>query len=104
MRGPTVSLNLEQRRVVREAVYEVCARYDWLVHEFAGQSDHTHVVVSAEREGRALREALKAVAARELNKKFGKKQWWAEGGSSRYIWDQTYLRDAINYVGGQRDF
>ncbi len=104
MRGNPVSLTLEQRSVVEEAVRDVATRYGWTIHALAPQSDHTHVVITACREGEALREALKAVASKALNKQFGKRTWWAEGGSAKYLWERNYFENAVDYVRRQRDF
>src|SRR6266545_1979720 len=78
MREEPVKLTVEQRRVVEEAIQEVSQRYGWTVHAIAAQTDHVHVIVTANREGEALRDALKACASRALNAKYGKRTWWAE--------------------------
>jgi REP element-mobilizing transposase RayT len=61
-------------------------------------------VITANRNGEELRDALKAVACRALNKKFGKRTWWAEGGSSKYLWEQNYFDNSVDYVHRQRAF
>jgi REP element-mobilizing transposase RayT len=68
------------------------------------QSDPVHVVITPFREGEKLRDALKAVASRALNKQFGSKTWWAEKGSAKYLWEREYCENATNYVNCQRDF
>ena len=104
MNGEPVKLTVEQRRIVEDAIREVAARYGWTIHAIAPQSHHTHVVITADREGEPLREALKAVASRALNKAFGHKRWWAEGGSAKYLWEWCYFLNARDYVARQRDF
>lgn len=99
-----VRLTLEQRHCVEQAIVEVARRFEWTVHAIAPQSDHVHVVVTAMRDGDALREALKAAASRFLNKIFGKQKWWAEGGSDKHLWERRYFENAIDYVRNQRDF
>src|SRR4051812_5501975 len=103
MKEDPVSLNREQREEVKRAIQEVADRYAWTVHALASQSDHTHVVVTAPRVGDELRDALKAVASRALNKKFGKRTWWAENGSCKYLWERSYFDNAVGYVLDQRD-
>jgi len=66
--------------------------------------DHVHVVVSAARDGDPLRDAIKAVASKSLNKAYGKRTWWAEGGSAKYLWDRPYFINAVDYVKRQREF
>jgi REP element-mobilizing transposase RayT len=101
---PPVSLSLEHRKTVLQAIAPLCARYEWRLHEATCQADHAHVVISAPREGKRLRDALKAVASKHLNQRFGQRSWWAEGCSSKYIWDDGYMQRAIEYVRRQRDF
>ncbi len=81
-----VTMALDGRREVEAAITDVAARYGWTIHAKASKSDHTHVVATADRDGQALRDALKAVATRRLNKRFGPRPWWAENGSVKYIW------------------
>ncbi len=100
-REDPVKLTIEQRRVVEAAIRDVAQRYGWTIHAIAVQSDHTHVVIGAPREGEALREAIKAVASRWLNKQFGKRTWWAEGGSAKYLWERAYFLNATKYVSDQ---
>ena len=104
MKGDPVHLNPEQRKVVEQAIRDVAKRYRWTIHAIAVQSDHVHVVITAMREGEALRDALKAVASRALNKIFGTKTRWAEKGSAKYLWERDYFDNAVNYVDRQRDF
>ncbi len=77
----------DERRCVEEAIRDVAARYRWTIHAMAIQKDHSHVVITAIREGERLREALKGVASRALNKCFGRKTWWAESGSAKHLWE-----------------
>ena len=104
MNQDPVRLTLEQRVVVEEAIRDLATRYRWTIHSLAPQSDHTHVVITANREGEPLRDALKAVATRALNERYGKQRWWAEGGSAKYLWEWGYFQNAIKYVRDQRDF
>jgi REP element-mobilizing transposase RayT len=104
MKQDPVTLSLEQRRCVEESINDLARRYRWPIHALAPQSDHTHVVSTANRDGPQLRDALKATATRALNKQFGKKQWWAEGGSAKYLWEWEYFVNARDYVRRQRDW
>jgi REP element-mobilizing transposase RayT len=104
MKSEPVRLTLEQRQLVEEAIRDVAARYGWVIHSIAVQSDHVHVVITAGREGEQLRDALKAVASRALNKRFGSRSWWAEKGSAKYLYERDYFENARDYVRDQRDF
>lgn len=104
MNQSPVKLTREQRMEVEQAIRDVAERYCWTIHVIAIQSNHNHVVITAVRAGDELRDALKAVASRALNKKFGKRTWWAEGGSSRYLWERSYFENSVDYVRRQRDW
>jgi REP element-mobilizing transposase RayT len=104
MTDSTISLTLEHRIEVERAIREVAERYNWTIRVIAIQSNHSHVVLTAPRDGNELRDALKAVASRALNKKFEKRTWWAEGGRSKYLWEGSYFENAVDYVRRQRDF
>jgi len=104
MKHEAIFLTVAQRKLVEEAIRELAARYNWTIHAIAAQSDHVHVVITANREGEKLRDALKAVATRALNKQFGEKTWWAEKGSAKYLWERSYFQNSEKYVRDQRDF
>ena len=104
MKQAPVVMTPEQRACVEEAIKELASRYHWTIHAIASQSDHTHVVTTAGRLGEPLRDALKAAAARALNKCFGKREWWAENGSAKYLWEPDYFHSATDYVKRQRDW
>lgn len=104
MQGEPVSLTVDRRIVVEQAIADVARRYGWTIHTTAAQSDHVHVVITAQREGQQLRDALKAVASRALNKRFGARVWWAENGNAKYLYEPDYFENAVGYVRRQRDF
>ena len=62
------------------------------------------MVITANREGEQLRDAVKACATKALNKICGRKAWWAEGGSAKYLWERDYFQNAVKYVNDQHDF
>ena len=105
MSADPVSLTPDERQEVERAIRELAARYTWTIHALAAQSDHVHVVITAPRAGDPLREALKAVASRALNKRFGKRlHWWSENGSDKHLYEPEYFENAVDYVRRQRDF
>jgi REP element-mobilizing transposase RayT len=63
---------------------------------------HVHVVIGAARDGEPLRDAVKAVASRALSKRYGKRIWWAAGGSCKYLWERDYFLNAVGYVQRQQ--
>jgi len=65
------------------------------------RTNHIHIVVSALRNPKAVLSALKANATR-IMRVMG--MWrssrspWAEGGSTKYLWTEAALSNAIAYV------
>jgi REP element-mobilizing transposase RayT len=102
-RSTPVWLSLDQRLVVDAGIRDVAQRYGWRIDALAANSDHVHAVVFAERQGDALRDAVKAAGSRALNKCFDKCDWWAEGGSVKYLWDLAYYRNSVDYVARQNE-
>jgi len=98
-----VYLTREQIAATEAAIREVAARYEWPIHALSAKEDHVHVVITAPREGEALRDALKAVACKALNKQFGRREWWAEKGSAKYLYERPYFLNAVAYVQRQHE-
>ena len=44
---------------------------------------------------------MKRWLSQALNDRFGRRIWWAEGGSNRVVHDETYLQNVHRYVRGQ---
>jgi REP element-mobilizing transposase RayT len=103
MTQPSVRLTYEHRQFTVKAIENVAKRYGWTIHAIAAQSDHVHVVITANRVGNELRDALKAVSSKALNKQFADQKWWAVGGSCKYIYYDSYFENAVNYVRDQRE-
>ena len=103
-REQPVKLTLEQRKCVEAAIVDLAVRYGWIIYAICANFDHVHVVIGAPRPGDQLREAIKAVASKWLNKEFGKRIWWAAGGSDKHLWERPYFENAVDYVTRQREF
>ncbi|HEX8325465.1 MAG TPA: transposase [Tepidisphaeraceae bacterium] len=103
MRQPPVYLSRGHRVCVDRAIIDLATRYDWTLHALAPQSDHVHVVITAPRVGQDLRDALKAITSRWLNQQFAHQKWWAEHGSCKYLYEDSYFNNATQYVRRQRE-
>lgn len=89
------------REIVKQQIEETCRFRGWILHAVACQSNHLHVVVEAfETDPRKVRADLKAWCTRRLKAKIDgtRKNWWAERGSTRYIWNQESLDRVLVYV------
>ena len=109
MRGHAVLLAQEQRRHVEAAIPRVCDRGGWTLHTCAAgpEGDHVHVLCDAgsSAEAKTIRKLLKRWVGQELDKRWphpGGGTWWADGGSTKAVKDDTYLNRAFEYILVQR--
>ena len=111
-------LDGEQREVVERQVAETCQVRGWQLHVVNCRSNHVHVVLSANRAPKIVRNQLKAWCTRRLKELEAKRHqasgravdvstirenWWAERGSQRFINDEDSLEAAILYVRDGQD-
>jgi len=54
MHQPPVILSRAQRAAVRDAIRDLCASREWVLHALAVQTNHVHVVVALGRHQNAL--------------------------------------------------
>lgn len=95
-----VKLTSSQRWTVEQQVAETCRYRGWHLHAVNCRSNHIHTVVTAiDTAPGKIRNDLKAYATRCLKSMdASRKNWWAERGSIRWIYDEDSLQAAITYV------
>jgi REP element-mobilizing transposase RayT len=108
MTEQAVVLNDSQRPVVERTIREVCQYRHWALHATNVRSNHVHIVLSAELPPDQVLSQLKAWCSRRLSEEAGlsaeqgsrngRKRWWTEHGSTKWINDDNYLQNAIRYV------
>lgn len=108
-------LSAEQRDEVERQIAETCLHRGWHLHAVNCRSNHVHVVVSAgDTSPKTIRASLKAWATRRLKKHAacladasgydaGRENWWAERGSTRFLYDVSSLDAAVLYVTEGQD-
>lgn len=101
-----------QRERVNKQVPETCEHKRWLLHAVNCRTNHVHVVLSSSAAPKIIREQLKAWCTRRLNEqqvelgipeRERRTKWWAERGSIRWIFNESDLAAAIDYVLNQQD-
>ncbi len=109
MRGNVVLLAHDQRRHVETVIPEICDRGGWVLRSCAAglQGDHIHVLCDARPDvhGKVIRQLLKRWLTQALQTKWPRPScgtWWADGGSTKAIKDETYLSNAFEYIQRQR--
>jgi REP element-mobilizing transposase RayT len=104
MTEPPCMLDERQRQVVEETIREHCKLRGWELYAVNCRTQHVHVVVPADRDPEAVRNQFKAWCTRKLNELEqtrnggGRRNWWAQRGSQRYIGDEEVLEAVVHYV------
>jgi REP element-mobilizing transposase RayT len=108
MTAAAVTLSGAQRAVVEQTVRRHCNLRRWELHALNVRSNHIHLVVTApEVKPEVVLSQLKAWCARRLSEhaglpagssRNGARRWWTEHGSTKWINDEVYLENAIQYV------
>jgi REP element-mobilizing transposase RayT len=108
MADEPVRLNSLQRDSVEQTIRRHCCIRKWHLHAVNVRTNHVHVVVTADRKPEEVMSQFKAWCSRTLSdlaglkekvaKKAGRRRWWTEHGSTKWINDEKYLANAIRYV------
>jgi REP element-mobilizing transposase RayT len=98
---PPYELDGDSRMAVRQALEEVCWHRGWNLLAAHVRSNHVHVIVEAEVPPEKVMNDFKAYASRALNRLArdgpGRRRW-ARHGSTRWLWKDQDVREAIRYV------
>ena len=89
------------RQVVLGAIRSHCVQRGWNLLAAHVRSNHVHVVVEAGIRPERVMNEFKSYASRALNQltseEPGRKRW-ARHGSTRWLWKDEDVRDAVRYV------
>lgn len=101
-----VLLDARQRTAVIKAITETCTKRGWALLAINIRTNHVHVVVTiGDEKPEAALTAFKANATRQMRES---KCWnssrspWAEKGSRRYLWKESNVDTAIDYVNNRQ--
>jgi REP element-mobilizing transposase RayT len=101
-----VLLSQQERSAIDATIRSVCRHKKWMIHALNVRTNHIHVVVTAPIAPEQVMNSFKAWATRRL-KESGllpvHPLIWSRHGSTRYLWEQVGLRDAVDYVVNQQD-
>lgn len=101
LKAKPIALDKMARKIVEEAIKEVCKFREYVLLAINIRSNHAHMVVTAKSEPEFLMNSFKAYATRSLRKEklFGPdEQIWSRHGSTRYLWKEEHIESAIDYV------
>ena len=101
MRQPEYVLDEARRQVVLRTILEVAKHRKWKVWAVHVRTNHVHVIVTATAKPEKIMIDFKAWASRRLREAFGEdadRDRWTQHGSTRYLWDDPAVSNAIGYV------
>ena len=94
-------LDRDGRATVLDSIKEVCLHRNWNLLAAHVRTNHVHVVVEAEVRPEKIMNDFKSYASRGLNslgRDGSDRKRWARHGSTRWLWKDSEVRDAIRYV------
>ena len=94
-------LDQPSRAVVLESIRETCLHRGWTLLAAHVRTNHVHVVVEAPVRPERVMNALKSHASRSLNRLASSepdRKRWARHGSTRWLFKDEEVRQAIQYV------
>ena len=101
MSTPPYSLDERRRRAVLDAIIERSIQGDWQLSAVHVRTNHVHIIVGGEEQPEFIMTQLKSAASRRLNQ-LGfddpDRKRWARHGSTRRLWNQADVKNAIRYV------
>lgn len=101
MNQPPYELDCSRRAVVLEAIRGVCRVRGWNLLAVHVRSNHVHVILECEVSPEKAINDFKAHASRALNglqRDGSGRRRWARHGSTRWLWKDQDVREAIRYV------
>ena len=101
MTQPPYILDQSRRRLVLATIQEVCRHRGWRLLACHVRTTHVHVIVAGDAAPEKMMNDFKAYCSRRLTEAgFDNRDCkrWTRHGSTKYLWDETYLRNAIDYV------
>ena len=94
-------LDRDSRAVVLHALMEVCSHRSWGLLAAHVRTNHVHAVVEADERPEKVMSDFKSYASRGLNnlrRDGSDRKRWARHGSTRWLWKDKDVREAIRYV------
>jgi REP element-mobilizing transposase RayT len=89
------------RAVVLTTIQGHCAYRGWKLLAAHVRTNHVHVVLESEIRPERVMNELKAYASRQLNRQGSdgpERKRWARHGSTRWLWKDEDVRNAVRYV------
>ncbi len=107
MKFETFLLGIRERKVVENAISEVCDVRDYGLFAVNVRTNHVHVVVSNSDKPERIMNSFKAYSTKALRNAgllAADARAWSRHGSTKYLWTDDHISTAVDYViNGQGD-
>ena len=94
-------LDSKRRAAVLESIREVCLHREWTLLAAHVRTTHVHAIVEAQSKPEKIMNDFKSYASRKLNRlecDTQSRKRWAHHGSTRWLFEDENVRQAIKYV------
>jgi len=101
LKYPPITLNAGQRKVVEQAVREVCVHRKYFLRAINVRTNHVHTVVTAMVKPESILDAFKSYSTRALRaaKLISESaKPWTRHGSTIYLWKEGDVAKGLEYV------
>jgi REP element-mobilizing transposase RayT len=101
MDQPAYLLDRVRRMTVLDAVREVCLHHGWSLWAAHVRTNHVHVIAEADVRPEKVMHAFRSYASRALNRlgiDGSARKRWARHGSTRWLYKDEDVQEAIRYV------
>jgi REP element-mobilizing transposase RayT len=98
MDQPPYLLDAVRRVAVLTALHDGCLRRGWNLWAAHVRTTHVHAVVESEDRPEMVMNALKSYASRGLNLLETQRKRWTRHGSTRWLWRDDDVQEAVRYV------
>lgn len=101
MNQPPYSLDQDGRAAVLEALRRVCVHRGWTLFAAHVRTNHVHAIMEADARPEKVLNDFKSYSSRCLNDLgFGEpdRKKWARHGSTRWLWKEDDVAEAVRYV------
>ena len=99
--GLSIQLGAVERKIVEDAICEVCSVRGYRLSALNVRANHAHLVVNNCGKVERMMDSFKAYSTKALRAagRVGKEsKVWSRHGSTRYLWTERHVELAVDYV------
>jgi REP element-mobilizing transposase RayT len=92
-------LDAQTRNIILQAMLDVAGHRNWKIPAIHIRASHIHSVVKAHLKPERIMNDFKIYATRALRAKgYSRKHFWTYHGSTRYLFTDAKIKEAVYYV------